>query len=148
MTEQVAGKAGQAPSGPAAHSGNRSVASRTVVVLLIAVVFVVVFAFSLVGAFRNPTANQLPFGVTGAPSPVTAQVAKQISLKLPPYNAGTLVQNTIYFGGKGITSALIIFGACALFGVLAILIGWTRLARSPIVSDTEAEAAAGAAAAG
>ena len=67
---------------------------------------------------------------------------------LPPYNATNLVQNTIYFDGNGMTHSLIVLGAYAVLGALVMLIGWTRAARSPIAGESEAAAAAGAAAAG
>ncbi len=67
---------------------------------------------------------------------------------LPPYNATTLIQNTIYFNGNGIADSLIVLSTYAVLGALVIVVGYTRAARSPIDGETEASAAAGAAAAG
>jgi hypothetical protein len=67
---------------------------------------------------------------------------------LPPYNAHTLIQNTLYFDGNGITHPLIVLSTYAVLGALVIVVGWTRAARSPIDGETEASAATGAAAAG
>src|SRR5512132_1781511 len=99
--------ASRAEASGATSGGGRSGRARTVVALIVAVVFTLVFAFSLVGAFRAPKAHQLPFGVTGS-SKLTTEVEKHISLDRKHYSSESDARKAI--DGRKIYGALVVKG--------------------------------------
>jgi hypothetical protein len=57
---------------------------------------------------------------------------RNIGVTLPSQNAGTLISNVLYFGGNGISTALVVLFAWALVaGVVVWYSGRTRAARAP-----------------
>jgi hypothetical protein len=67
---------------------------------------------------------------------------RNIGVTLPSQNAATLISNVLYFGGNGISTALIVLFAWALAaGAIVWHLGRTRAARAPAAADARGDLA-------
>jgi hypothetical protein len=61
---------------------------------------------------------------------------RNIGVTLPSQNAGTLISSVLYFGGNGISTALVVLFAWAIAaGAIVWHLGRTRAARAPAAAD-------------
>jgi len=67
---------------------------------------------------------------------------RNIGVTLPSQNAGTLISSVLYFGGHGISTALVVLFAWAIAaGAVVWHLGRTRAARAPAAADARRELA-------
>ncbi|MEW2120258.1 hypothetical protein AB0945_34785 [Streptomyces sp. NPDC005474] len=144
-----------APQG--AGQGPRPPSWRALITgLMIALVMTTIMITTYVSAQHSVVARDLPWGATGT-SPLTTAVQQHISLDihhysdqigpgLPPWNASTLIRNTLYFGGNSITQPLVVLSIYTVLGAaLVIILTYGRLLwwrgakrrRSPISAEEE-----------
>ena len=85
------------PSGVSA-AGRRATARKIVVALGLVLIGQALFALCLVSAQQLLVPRNMPFGVTGPPSPVVAAVASKAGLALTDYPSQSAAMNAINQG--------------------------------------------------